>query len=159
MFRDPRYLVPLGVLVAVILISAVLGRAAESTDAPAGSDVRSSGVAPTPDASLRDLQRTGDLFRVRDALEAYRSQHGAVPSTGNVLMALCEDRDDPGCSLESIDHQLKFSYDGDRYWYASDGQRFVVIARADQAAPTNECPVGLPREIAGKPIICVRGGG
>jgi hypothetical protein len=158
--RDPRYIAPLAVLVAVILVSAALGgRALPSVGA---SDQPTPTARPTealsPEDQLLDARRALDLGYLRDALALYRRRNGAYPSTGGRVATLCDKPSDAGCALSSLGSRLPFS-DGELpYWYASDGATyFSLISRAQQSGDTSQCPRPLPKELAVAPVMCVRG--
>ena len=174
MFRDPRYLAPLAVLLGVIFVSAVLARngpgryAAASVPSPTalataagnqgGQDSPPAAEAPppTPDDAAVDARRMQDLVKVRDALLVYRRQHGKFPVTKNGLTTLCAQPSDPGCVLGFGDGGPPFA-DGDQpYWYSSDGARVVLVARARAATDASQCPAKLPIERSGSPLVCLK---
>jgi hypothetical protein len=174
MFRDPRYLAPLGVLLGVIFVSAVLARngpgryAAASVPSPASMATSAANQGgrdsppttepppPTPDDAAIDARRTQDLVKVRDALLVYRRQHGKFPVTKNGITTLCTQPLDPGCVLGSGAGPPPFA-DGDQpYWYLSDGARVVLVARAQAATDASQCPAMLPIELTGSPLICLK---
>jgi hypothetical protein len=168
MFRDPRYLAPLGVLTGVILVSAALvlhgpgrsaaGSAASPTPgatlaAPATPEPT---ATPTPDDAAVDARRLLDLIKVRDALLAYRRQHGSFPVTKKGITTLCASPSDPGCVLASMPGGAPFA-DGDQpYWFVSDGTRVVLVARALTASDTGQCPPALPPTLSGVPLTCLK---
>ena len=174
MFRDPRYLAPLGVLLGVIFVSAVLARngpgryAVASVPSPTATATSAGNQGgqdsppaaepppPTTDDAAIDARRLQDLVKVRDALLVYRRQHGKFPVTKNGLTTLCAQPSDPGCVLGSGAGGPPFA-DGDQpYWYLSDGARVVLVARAQTATDASQCPAMLPIELAGGPLICLK---
>jgi hypothetical protein len=158
MLRDPRYLLPLGLLVAVIMISFVAGRG--NTHAQTGALHHATVTAtpqPTPDDAIIDARRTGDLQRLTDALAVYVKRHGEYPSTHNAIMQVCGSDTDAGCALKAVAPDLIFSDAGDPYYYASDGNRYVLISREQATSDACACPVGLPAELVAGPVICRSG--
>ena len=162
MFRDPRYLAPLGVLTGVILASAVLalhgpGRsAAGSAASPTPAATLAAPATPTADDAAVDARRLLDLVKVRDALLAYRRLHGSFPVTKNGITTVCESPSDPGCVLASMPGGAPFT-DGDQpYWFLSDGTRVVLVARALAESDTAQCPPALPPALGGVPLICLK---
>ncbi len=162
MFRDPRYLAPLGVLTGVILVSAALalhgpGRSAAGSDAsPTPAATLAAPATPTPDNAAVDARRLLDLVKVRDALLSYRRLHGSFPVTKNGITTVCEGPSDPGCVLASMPGGAPFA-DGDQpYWFVSDGTRVVLVAHALTASDTAQCPPALPPTLTGVPLICLK---
>lgn len=168
MFRDPRYLAPLGVLTGVILLSAALAlhgsgkSAAGSAASPTpGATLAAAATpeppsAPTADDATIDARRLLGLTKVRDALLAYRRLHGAFPVTKNGITTLCASPSDPGCVLASMPGGAPFA-DGDQpYWFLSDGTRVVLVARAMTASDTAQCPPARPPVLTGVPLICLK---
>ena len=158
MLRDPRYLLPLGLLVAVIMIAFVAGRG--NTHAQTGALHHALPAAtppPTPDDAAIDQRRNGDLQRLTDALALYAKRNGNYPSTHNAIMQVCGAETDAGCALKAVAPDLIFSDGGDPYYYASDGNRFVLVSRAKGASDAGACPVGLPAELVAGPVICRSG--
>jgi hypothetical protein len=159
LLRDPRYLLPLAMLLAVILISAAMG---------AGPDAVTSAVpeipyvpradTPTPEPTsehLRDYQRAADLGALREAALAVHRRTGAFPDSRNAIVPVCETVGDVGCALREA--RGLPSGDGTRpYYYASDGESYAVfIARTDERADDSRCPMVLPVELRDKPLMCV----
>ncbi len=163
MFRDPRYLAPLSVLIGVIFLSALLaqhgskGSAAASAPSPTiAADTPEPTAIPTPDGAALDAHRLQDLVKVRDALLVYRRQHGKFPVTKNGITTICATASDPGCVLASESSGVPFA-DGDQpYWFASDGARVVLVARAETASDSAQCPPALPPQLAAAPVICLK---
>lgn len=163
MFRDPRYLAPLGVLLGVILVSAVLAQqssgrsAAASVAPPAASATASEPVAaPTPDGVAVNAHRIQDLTKLRDALLSYRRLHGKFPVTKDGMTTICHTPADPGCVLASIAGSVPFA-DGDQpYWFSSDGSRVVLAAPAQTGPGGGPCPPALPAALAAAPVICLQ---
>jgi len=104
-------------------------------------------VTPTPEpgAGERDLQRRGHLERLAAALEEYREEKGAYPDTAGNIQTFCAYEDaDLGCKLKEVLDPLPAAdplgealVNG--YWYASDGQSFVVYAIQEEA-PSPDAP-------------------
>jgi xanthine dehydrogenase small subunit len=111
----------------------------------------------TPDDATIDARRTGDLQRLTDALAVYVKRHGDYPSTHNAIMQVCGSDTDAGCALKAVAPDLIFSDAGDPYYYASDGNRYVLISRAKATSDAGACPVGLPAELVAGPVICRSG--
>ena len=162
MFRDPRYLAPLSVLIGVILLSAVLaqhgskGSAAASAPSPAvAADTAEPTAIPTPDGAALDAHRLEDLVKVRDALLVYRRQHGKFPVTKNGVTTICAAPTDPGCVLSETGG-VPFA-DGDQpYWFISDGARVALVARAATAFDPAHCPRALPPQLAAAQLMCLK---
>ncbi|HXK34446.1 MAG TPA: hypothetical protein VNM91_10585 [Dehalococcoidia bacterium] len=149
-FRDPRYLVPLGILLAVIVVSAALvydGRTAQSS-------------APAPDAAtVVDYRRIVDLGRLRDAAVEYGRKHAELPSTSDEIVPLCALPGDAGCAFRDVAPDLPVDDGQLPYWYQSDGRSyFLFIARANKHGDTRDCPPVLPAPLSSGPVMCVRGG-
>lgn len=165
MFRDPRYLAPLGVLLGVILLSSVLAQRSSgptaAASAPSATVVASTATAEpaptaTPDGAAIDAGRLQDLVKVRNALLAYRRQNGRFPVTKNGVTTICTAATDPGCVLASKPGAVPFA-DGDQpYWFLSDGARVVLVAPATTPSDLAECPPVLPPQLAGKSLICLK---
>jgi hypothetical protein len=165
MFRDPRYLAPLGVLLGVILLSSVLAQRATghsaaaiepSATAAAGEGAAGPGATSTPDGAAIDAARLQDLVKVRNALLAYRRLNGRFPVTKNGVTTICTAPSDPGCVLATQPGAVPFA-DGDLpYWFLSDGARVVLIAPAQSASDLADCPPVLPPQLSGKPLICLK---
>jgi len=158
LFRDPRYLIPLAMLVGVIVISAAMGAGPAAVDSavPAVPGIpRTENPTPTPDAS-NDYRRAIDLGVLRDAAQTFYRTHGSFPSTGGAVVALCVDAADAGCALREA--RGLPSGDGEfPYHYASDGSAYAVfIARADTPGDETQCPATLPPSLSGMPVMCAR---
>jgi hypothetical protein len=160
MFRDPRYLAPLGVLLGVIFVAAIAaetgsGRTVASavpTAAVATAEASASPTAAaTADAGVTDARRMRDLVRVRDAMLAYRQAHGKFPVTKNGMTTLCASSSNPGCVLAPAPFA-----DGDEpYWFLSDGSHVYLVARGDSGLDNAQCPSALPSALAGVPLVCL----
>ena len=164
MFRDPRYLAPLGVLLGVILLSSVLAQrstgqtAAAQVPAPSATAPATAEPAPTatPDGAAIDAGRLQDLVKVRTALLAYRRQNRRFPVTKNGVTTICIAPTGPGCVLASQPGAVPFA-DGDQpYWFLSDGARVVLISTATTPSDLAECPPALPPQLTGKSLICLK---
>ena len=58
----------------------------------------------------------------------------------------------PGCALAPAPFG-----DGDEpYWFRSDGARVYLVARAEAATDTAQCPLTLPSDLTGVPILCLQ---
>jgi hypothetical protein len=164
MFRDPRYLAPLGVLVGVIFVSAALahegpGRSSASSPAtPAVTFAAASDpeATPTPDAVSIDAHRLQDLTKLRDAFLAYRRKNGKFPVTKDGITTICAGEADPGCVLASVASGAPFADRDQPYWFVSDGSRVVLVAPAQAPSDSTQCPRVLPPDLAGAPVICLQ---
>jgi hypothetical protein len=153
MFRDPRYLLPLAILLGVIVVSAVLvanERAAAGSAAP-GSEAEAAAVV--------DYYRSIDLNRLRDAAIEYGRRHGLLPTTGGLIQQVCATPQDAACALREVAEQLPAGDGRDPYWYQSDGSSyFLFISRANGEHDRSDCPPVLPPALVAVPIMCLRGG-
>jgi hypothetical protein len=111
--------------------------------------------------SERDQQRQLDLADVAEALEAYRAEDDAYPSTNNNVQTLCVFADDDnGCALIDFLDPIPLDPLGDPvnngYFYQSDGQAFALFAlRESDVLP--EC-TDVPQHLSGyDSLICLRG--
>jgi hypothetical protein len=160
LLRDPRYLVPLAILVAVLLLSVAWGRGNRSVSGTEPADPTAgtldAGVAPP--SLTADGRRSFDLSRIRDALAVYRQRYGGFPGTANVTTTLCAQPTDAGCALGGVVRRLRFADGAGRpYWYVSDGATYyALIAASDADGDPGMCPTPLPVEVAGGPVMCVR---
>ncbi len=158
LFRDPRYLLPLAMLVGVIIISAAMGAGPAAVDSavPAVPGIpRAGSPTPTPDVS-NDYRRAIDLGILREAAESFHRKNGSFPNTNSAVVALCVDAVDAGCSLREA--RGLPSGDGEfPYYYASDGATYAVfIARADFLSDATACSVTLPSHLRDYPVMCSR---
>ena len=158
LFRDPRYLIPLAMLIGVIVISAAMGAGPDAVDSavPAVPGLPRAGEpSPTPDLS-NDYRRAIDLGVLREAALTFYKKTGVFPNTRGAAVTLCVDAVDVGCSLREA--RGLPSGDGElSYYYASDGVSYAVfIARADNPGDQSECPPALPPQLVGMPLICAR---
>jgi hypothetical protein len=164
--RDPRYSLPLAVLICVIVVSAVLGRtgtqASTAQDAPAasGPTVVSSPAPSGPSAAdvALDTRRRDDLASVAGALDAYRAKAGVYPSTQGDFATLCVRAFDAGCLLTTVTKQLAASDGAYPYWYQSDGKTYTLFTRLQTAMDANGCPAQAPPALASVSIYCLSGG-
>jgi hypothetical protein len=174
--RNPRYWVPMLVLIAVIGISPLLagGGSSDASGGPskpaptAAPPTRVATAAPTstPEPDLDDVlidsRRALDLAKLADALELYRQRYRVYPGTGGEVVTVCASQGNAGCALTSVATQsLSFNDgEGNAYWYASDGSTYFVLAsRVEIARDESACPADLPAELAGGSVLCVRNGG
>ena len=157
MFRDPRYLAPLGVLARR---DPRVGRArAEGSGAAAPPRPPSAATAtPTsapvprrrPTAPPIDARACRTSTKVRDALLAYRRQHGKFPVTKNGITTICAAPSDPGCVLAAGRARRAVRRWRSAVLVLSDGARVVLVApRADARPMPAQCPRDPPRELAG----------
>ncbi|HYM15787.1 MAG TPA: hypothetical protein VEZ14_09515 [Dehalococcoidia bacterium] len=148
--QDPRYVLPLCALISVTLISVLAAAASLARAGVSHPAAASTGVT--------DSQRLQDLASVRTALSIYREQTGVYPSTVGRPTTLCAQPDDAGCLLRRITRALPVSDGTTPYWYASDGLRYTLFARADAADAHHACASPVPAELAPGPVLCVTGG-
>lgn len=159
LLRDPRYLLPLAMLLSVILVSAAMGAGPDAVTSAVPEIPyvpRASSPTPVPTSeALRDFRRASDLGSLREAALAVHRRTGAFPDTAGEVLPVCEAVGDVGCALRE-DRGLA-SGDGDRpYYYASDGETYAVfIARTDVRGDTARCPANLPAELRDVPLTCV----
>jgi hypothetical protein len=160
MFRDPRYLAPLGVLLGVIFVAAIaaetgsgrtVASAVPTATVATAQTAASPTAAATPDAGAADAGRMRDLVRVRDAMISYRQAHGKFPLTKNGMTTLCASSSDPGCVLAPA----PFGDGNEAYWFASDGNRVSLVARGDIGLNSAQCPSTLPAALTGVPLVCL----
>jgi hypothetical protein len=174
MFRDPRYLAPLGVLLGVIFVSAAVAYTGSGNPSAnpsqsatavtmAGADPGAQGDAtaepastPTMDDAAIDARRLRDLTKLRDALLAYRREHGKFPVTKKGITTICASPSDPGCVLASMPGGAPFADGNQPYWFVSDGARVVLVARAQAASDATQCPPVLPAELTGVSLTCLK---
>jgi hypothetical protein len=138
------------------MISFVIGRG--NTHAQVGTPTRApvaTSQAATPDDAAIDTRRGADLQRLSDALAAYHQRHDTYPTTRNAITQVCGAETDAGCALNAITGGLVFKDGDDPYYYASDGARYVLMARAKVAGEARGCPVGLPAELVAGGVICM----
>jgi hypothetical protein len=93
-------------------------------------------ASPGGDAAGRDAQRVLDLAAVEQALADFREENGDYPDTEGSIQSLCVFTDfDKGCDLQDVLDPLPQDPLGDPaangYWYASDGDSFVVYAQRE----------------------------
>lgn len=155
MFRDPRYLAPLGVLLGVMLVSALLASdwsRGSSAAAPAPAVL----VEPSSAPAVTDADRLQDLTELRAAMLAYRRQHGTFPVTPGGITTICAAQTDRGCVLGSLADAPPFADRDQPYWFVSDGVRVVLVAAAEAASNSAQCPRVLPNHLAAAPLICLQ---
>jgi hypothetical protein len=156
MFRDPRYLAPLGVLLGVIVVAGAAARTGSGrSDASVAPVATATAGAPaataTPDGAAIDARRMGDLVKIRDAMLAYRQQHGKFP-TSKSLTPICGASSDAGCALAPAPFA-----DGDEpYFFRSDGAQVFLVARGLTVTDMSQCPLVLPDELTGVPLTCLQ---
>jgi hypothetical protein len=138
------------------MISFAIGRG--NTHAQVGAPTHvpvATSDAATPDDAAIDMRRAADLQRLSDALAAYHQRHDTYPTTRNAITQVCGADTDAGCALRAITADLVFKDGDDPYYYASDGARYVLMARAKEIGDARGCPVGLPAELAAGGVICM----
>ena len=123
--------------------------------------------APTPEPDLspeeRDEVRLADLDTLRQALNTYAEQTGALPDTLGQVQTLCVYRDlDAGCELSTVLTELPTDPLGEPasngYWYSSDGTTFHLFAIQEGGEPDETlCPENLPPLGGAEHLICVAG--
>ncbi len=158
MSRDPRYLLPLAILLGVIVVSAVLvERAPRHARAAAHPAATAAAGAPPLDDVLIDSRRALDLARLREALTKYHDDKGVYPATGGKLVTMCATPDDVGCAVAPTAIALPFSDGTQPYFYASDGATyFALVAHAQIAShDRTECLTDLPPDLKDAPLLCV----
>jgi type II secretory pathway pseudopilin PulG len=165
--RDPRYIVPLAVLICVIGVSAALGRSASNA---AGEPVASTPTAeataaptatplgPSQEDAALDARRRSDLAAIAVALDAYRTRNGSYPSTQNDFATLCAQAFDAGCLLTTVTKQLPANDRTYPYWYQSDGTTYTLFSRLQTAVADSDCPAQTPPALANMPTVCLSGG-
>ena len=157
MFRDPWYVVPLGMLVGVIIISAAMGAGPSAVDSAVPSVPgipRQIEPTPTPDYT-NDYTRTADLFALKDAALNYYRRNGFFPTTNNAIVALCSGNADAGCVLRQSVRGIPVGDGESPYYYMSDGSSYVIfVARSDAQGDLTQCPSALPPDLANTPVIC-----
>jgi len=158
LLRDPRYVIPLIMLIVVIVISAAMGAGPNAVDSAVPSVPgipREGEPSPTPDVS-NDYRRAIDLGTLREAAQNFYRRNGLYPSTAGAVVALCIDALDVGCTLREA--RGLPSGDGEfPYHYASDGATYALfIARADTPGDIDACPASLPPALSDVPVMCAR---
>jgi hypothetical protein len=160
LIRDPRYTLPLAMLVAVIIISAAMGAGPGAVDSAVPSlpyVPRQDAAAPTASPELvRDYARASDLGALREAALASYRRTGAFSDTRGGVVELCSEPAGTACAL--LEARGLPSDDGTHpYYYASDGLTYAVfIARAEVQGDETPCPAALPPDLANTALICVR---
>jgi 4-amino-4-deoxy-L-arabinose transferase-like glycosyltransferase len=118
-------------------------------------------VTPAVGGEDRDRERQAALEQIQQALEAYKTKHGAYPSNGGGVQTLCVyTSDDIGCKLKEELSPIPQDPLGDPgkngYFYSSDGTTYAVYTiRETDALP--EC-LDHPEHLTRLPsTLCVRG--
>jgi hypothetical protein len=160
LLRDPRYVLPLAVLLFVIVISAAMGAGPSAVDS-AVPDVRGRGLpfipapTPTPDYT-NDYQRAIDLGTLREASLAYYRLNGYFPSTHDTVVPLCEGQADAGCILKQSARGVPIGDGEAPYYYVSDGTTYAIfIAKSDAPGDPALCPGALPPGLTDRPLMCM----
>jgi hypothetical protein len=158
LFRDPRYVIPLIMLMFVIVVSAATGAGPGAVDSAVPSlpyVPREEGV-PAPDLA-RDYARGVDLGKLREAALGYYRQAGSFPDTENQAVAICEDGANSACALRLVQEDLPLDDGEHPYYYASDGMTYALfIAKAEVKGDMSQCPELVPVELASSPLMCTR---
>lgn len=165
---DKLYIVWSGSLIAIAGIALIAGALTGGDDAAANVVASPTAVPATPTATPRplsdaqvliDTRRVLDLNALAGALEEYRTQEGAYPSTENNLMTVCASAFDPGCLLLTIDPDLSADDGYEPYWYRSDGASYVLFAQIERADPDHPCPEELPAALRTGDVYCIQSEG
>jgi len=160
--RDWRYSVPLGALLAITIMAAVLA-ASPRHDATANPGPTTEGTATatmvigTPSAGdlLLDARRKLDLAALRDAVEAYRFRFGTYPSTGDAYQGACAAAAEALCALKWISAKLPSGDGQTPYRYRSDGSTYVLYSPLSATDGPSGCPDEIPAEFAGGSVFCL----
>jgi 4-amino-4-deoxy-L-arabinose transferase-like glycosyltransferase len=122
-----------------------------------------SGSATPADDS--DARRRSDLRGIAEALDGYRQEHGAYPSTnGNVQTACAYPTLDRLCVLEGRTGDAKLVDPRGHatelgYWYMSDGSSFTLFATLEKPPTQAERCTPVPESLRQKPnVLCLRSG-
>ena len=117
--------------------------------------------APSGGKEERDNVRMEDLAALQTALEQYREEKGAYPSTDGNVQTLCAFLDaDAGCDLEEVLSPLPQDPLGDParngYWYVATGRRYTIYAQreSDRFPECDEHPDHLKNFDS---LLCVQG--
>ena len=142
-FRDPIYVAATaGLVILAMGAGAMSFRRHDPVRSPSSAgvtSVASSTPVSTPLAALTpaaattpaysdvllDARRQLDLGTLADALELYRTQYGAYPSTNNEFQTVCVNQYDAGCQLLSVTPKVSGSDGETPYWYRSNGRTFT----------------------------------
>ena len=171
--RDPLYAGSVAALVCVAVVAGSLmlfsgEGAAESPRAVVNASATNTVALPQATATqvatpsygdvLADTQRLLELAKVRDALAAYHAQRGSYPSTGGVFETVCEEPVDSGCELREVDSSVPSGFNGEPFWYESDGTRYTLFARVATTPSEDSCPDETPPALGGAYVVCVQEG-
>ncbi len=157
--RDRTYLIWSGALL-IVLGGAIIFTSLD--EGAAGDVVETSPTSvPTPpplSASqiLVDARRILDLDAIAVALDAYRQEHGAVPTTENHTTTVCTSGFDPGCLLLSVAPKLPATDGYEPYWYRSDGTSYVLYSQIERADPAHPCPSDVPDALRPGDVYCLQ---
>jgi hypothetical protein len=131
------------------------------TATPGGATETPTGEVVEGDPDQRDAVRVQDLTAIQAALEQFRSEEDEYPSTNGNIQSLCVFEDsDAGCALRDVLDPIPQDPLGDPagngYFYASDGQTYVLYAtrEGDQIEECSEHPDHLGNIDS---LYCVRG--
>jgi general secretion pathway protein G len=83
-------------------------------------------------SDMRRVKAQADLFAIEEALELYRVDHGAVPTTERTLNELVEAAPTDG---EGYLDYLPVDPWGNPYQYVSDGRQYSIISFAADGSP------------------------
>lgn len=133
-----------------------------AVEAEGPEDPRARPAPGTP--SERDTLRVKDLGAIERALREYERRHNEFPSNRGQRQTLCVYRDiDAGCALREVLPVLPTdpmgNSSGTGYWYISDGDMFVVVAKLEAAARTSPtCPESVVNSFGADVVLyCVIG--
>jgi len=119
--------------------------------------------ASTKTPAERDAQRLSDIDKLSGALKEYRDRHGLFPYTAGNAQPLCgSPQSDAGCKLDEFLQPLPRAPLSGRgcyeYWYASDGQSFVLYAALEtKEVVGGQCP-SVPQRFSGvERLYCLSG--
>lgn len=118
-------------------------------------------ATPDPSGPARDLTRRVDLATIEAALAEYRQENGGYPNTNGNIQTLCAFVEvDEGCALREVLDPVPGdplgNPSGNGYWYASDGQSYIVYAQRE-SEQTAECPDHPVHLGAFASLLCVQG--
>lgn len=118
-------------------------------------------ATPDPAGPARDLTRRLDLATIERALGEYRQDNGSYPNTNGNIQTLCAFGEvDFGCALlevlDPIPSDPLGNPGGNGYWYASDGETYIVYSQreSEQIAACPDHPVHLQGFAS---LLCVQG--
>lgn len=159
LIRDPRYVIPLIMLVMVIVISAAMGAGPGAVDSAVPSIPyvpRAGSEATSPDLT-KDYARGIDLGRLREAALVYYRQNGSFPNTDGMIIPICDDGANTACGLKLAASDIPLGDGEHPYQYASDGVSYALfIAQSDVQGDVAQCPALVPVQLASSALMCTR---